>query len=253
MRFKSEDSPGLIETLDDMAATYAYEKILAKIPATEWDVFKNAGYTKEAVVPELFNGGTDGFFVAKYFSAGRQKPENIRHPPKLACKNKKRASARSHRTGPAARDIVRCKPWDAEPMSAVYRQVFESYPFPIHEPAYLKRLMKEGALYYCIRIKGHIAAIAAAELDSAGKNVEMTDFATLPEWRGMGFAGMLLRHMEQEAGRLGIKTAYTIARAASCGMNSVFKNNGYGYAGCLVNNSQIAGSIQSMAVWFKHL
>ena len=114
-------------------------------------------------------------------------------------------------------------------------------------------MMQEGVLYYCIRVEGSIAAIAAAEIDVASKNVEMTDFATLPNWRSMGFAGILLRFMDKKACELGLKTAYTIARAASPGMNYVFSNSGYNYAGLLKNNSQICGSIQSMAVWYKHL
>jgi hypothetical protein len=59
--------------------------------------------------------------------------------------------------------------------------------------------------------------------------------------------------MDKKTRKLGIKTAYTIARAASHGMNSVFKNGGYTYSGLLKNNSQICGSIQSMTVWYKHL
>ena len=138
-------------------------------------------------------------------------------------------------------------------MSVIYRKVFKSYPFPIQKPTYLKRMMQEGVLYFCIRIEGRIAAIAAAEIDMVNQTAEMTDFATSPKFRGMGFAGMLLRHMDQQTGKLGIKTAYTIARAASHGMNSVFNNSGYNYAGLLENNSQICGRIQSMTVWYKHL
>ena len=114
-------------------------------------------------------------------------------------------------------------------------------------------MMKEGVFYFCIRIEGRIVAIAAAEIDLVNKNAEMTDFATLPKWRGMGFAGMLLGYMDTKARKLGIKTAYTIARAVSHGMNSVFKNRGYNYSGLLENNSQICGSIQSMTVWYNHL
>ena len=39
-----------------------------------------------------------------------------------------------------------------------------------------------------------------------------------------GLAGLLLRHMDRKMRDRGIKTAYTIARAASHGMNAVFRN-----------------------------
>jgi putative beta-lysine N-acetyltransferase len=112
-------------------------------------------------------------------------------------------------------------------------------------------MIKMGVPYFCIRMKGKIVAVAAAEIDRAGQNAEMTDFATLPAWQKKGFAGVLLNHMERKVGDLGVKTVYTIARAASTGMNIVFKRHGYEYAGLLKNNSQICGSIQSMTVWYK--
>lgn len=151
-------------------------------------------------------------------------------------------------------DIIEsCQPQDAADMSAVYRRVFRSYPFPIHQPAFLDRMMKAGHRYFCIRADGGIAALAAAEIDLPHRVAEMTDFATLPEWRGRGFAAGLLKHMHGQVRKAGIRTTYTIARAASRGMNSVFGNCGYRYAGLLKNNSQICGSIQSMTVWCQRL
>jgi putative beta-lysine N-acetyltransferase len=253
MRLNTGDTKGLIAILDEMALKNGYGKIFAKIPAPEWNAFKSADYIKEAVVPGFFTGKTDGFFVAKYVSARRQRApnaENLSHPVKQSGEG---SVNNIHRTGRATRDIVSCKPSDAADMSVIYQEVFKSYPFPIQKPTYLKRMMKEGVRYYCIRIEGRIAAIAATETDLACENAEMTDFATVSKWRGRGLAGMLLSHMDKKARARGLKTAYTIARAASHGMNSVFQNNGYNYAGLLINNSQICGSIQSMTVWYKHL
>ncbi|MDB4442148.1 putative beta-lysine N-acetyltransferase [bacterium] len=253
MGLNTDDTRGLIATLDDMAVKNGYGKIFAKIPAPAWNVFKSADYIKEAVVPGLFTGKTDGFFIAKYFSTRRQKAQNIEKSFRLVKQTGEGSASNIHRTGRATREVVSCKPSDSAEMSMIYQQVFKSYPFPIQKPTYLKRMMKEGVLYFCVRIEGKIAAIASAEIDMANQNVEMTDFATPSKLRGMGFAGMLLKHMDQQTRKLGIKTAYTIARAASHGMNSVFKNSGYNYAGLLKNNSQICGSIQSMTVWYKHL
>ena len=253
MRLNTNETHGLIATLDNMAIKNGYGKISAKIPAPSWNAFKSADYVKEAVVPGFFTGKTDGFFVAKYFSAVRQKAQNVEKLLRLVKQAGDGSANILHRTGKAARDVIACRPSDAAEMSAIYQQVFKSYPFPIQKQTYLKRMMKEGVLYFCIRIEGKIAAISAAEIDLVNKNVEMTDFATFPKMRGMGLAGMLLSHMDKKTRKLGIKTAYTIARATSHGMNSVFKNSGYNYAGLLKNNSQICGSIQSMTVWYKHL
>jgi putative beta-lysine N-acetyltransferase len=253
MHLKSDNPRGLIKTLEEMAVANSYGKIFAKIPAPAWDVFQAAGYVIEAAVPGLFQGSTDGFFIAKYFSADRQQAENVPTPLPPQEPDKTDTADRDPRSAAVSGDIVSCRPADAAEMSAVYRRVFASYPFPIDSPTHLQQMMKAGAHFYCIRINEQVAAVAAADIDRESNNAEMTDFATLPQWRGMGLAGRLLNHMDRETSRAGIQTAYTIARADSVGMNRAFHNNGYRYAGLLVNNSQIGGSIRSMTVWYKHL
>lgn len=253
MRLNTDDTYTLIATLDDLALKNSYGKILAKIPASVWNDFKSTGYIKEAVVPKFFKGQTSGFFIAKYLSAKRQKNESVKDLLSFVQQTPVDSINNKHRKSWVVRNVEPCRLSDAREMSVIYQQVFESYPFPIQDPAYLERMMKKGTLYFCLRIESGIVAISAIEIDLANKNAEMTDFATLPKWQGMGFAGMLLKHMDKEVRKLGIKTAYTIARAESHGMNLVFKNNGYNYAGILINNSNICGNIQTMTVWYKHL
>jgi putative beta-lysine N-acetyltransferase len=255
MRLGAAEPKGLIALLDRMAVENGYGKIFAKIPASAWEVFQAAAFIKEAVVPGFFNGETDGFFVARYFSAERRRvlPRHIEALMAVVRQDAVEAEQTPQEHCQAGRKPVLCTPRDAQEMARVYRRVFASYPCPIHDPAYLHRMMHEGVRWYAVRVEDRIAALAAAEIDSADRNAEMTDFATLPRYRGSGFAAALLRHMDGEARAMGVKTAYTIARAASRGMNIVFKRRGYRYAGLLRNNSWISGAIQSMAVWYKPL
>lgn len=51
----------------------------------------------------------------------------------------------------------------------------------------------------------------------------------------------------------GIKTAYTIARSTSFGMNKTFARQGFDFGGTLVNNTLIGDTIESMNVWYKAL
>jgi putative beta-lysine N-acetyltransferase len=145
------------------------------------------------------------------------------------------------------------RPTDTTKMAALYRAVFPSYPFPILDPEYLRSCMEDHVLYVGAEWDGTLAAISAAEMDPSDKNAEMTDFATLPEFRRQGLARRLLARMEKETRDFGIRTAYTIARAGSPGMNLTFAQSGYTFAGTLVNNTHIAGRIESMNVWFKEL
>jgi len=248
MHLNTADTERLIKSLDVLAADCGYGKIFAKIPASCWQLFLAAGYVKEATVPGFFNGATDGFFIAKFFSSDRRKApaqapnEHPIGPPGLQ-------SAEI----PSVGGVEYCSSALAEDMAALYREVFESYAFPIHRPSYLRRMMEKHVVYFGVRMKARIAALAAAEVDDHSQTCEMTDFATLPEYRGKGLAGYLLDFMETDVCHRGTKTAYTIARADSPGINRVFQKRGYRFAGCLAKNTQIGGRIRSMNIWYKKL
>jgi len=253
MRLNPDDIPGTLATLGRLARERGYGKVCARIPLDAWPDFKTAGYRKEAVIPGFYQGRTDGLFVARYFSAQRRVLPNAETLEHLPGRRDQTTSGIKPVAEHAAQPVETCKSTDNNEMSAVFQQVFVSYPFPIYDPAYLKEAMAKGVPYYCIRTSEGIVALAASELDRECQTVEMTDFAILPVWRKHSMATALLHHMEKEACKLGIKTAYTIARAASPGVNRLFQGNGYQYAGLLTNNTQISGRIQSMSVWYKHL
>lgn len=90
-------------------------------------------------------------------------------------------------------------------------------------------------------------------MDIEASNIEMTDFATLPEYRGNGLALYLLQKMEHEMRKRNMRIAYTIARAVSCGINIIFAKRRYKYSGTLLNNTNISGNFESMNVWYKFL
>lgn len=253
MQLRDADPGRITAVLEALAHQKRYGKIFAKIPAKAWPSFLSAGYIKEAEVPGFFNGLGTGVFAAKYLSAARRQiPPEEKRLERIGPRGGDSADS-VHRPGRKQRAVTACRPRDAEELSRIYRQVFATYPFPVHRPVYLRHMMKKGVRYFAVREQGRIAAAAAAEIERIEQHAEMTDFATLPPRRGRGLAGSLLRHMEKTVRKLGVKTAFTIARASSPGMNAVFRKNGYRYAGLLRNNTQIGGRLESMTVWFKPL
>lgn len=251
MHLNTDDTKGLIGKLENLAFEKGYGKLFAKIPATAWPVFQSYNYMKEAEVPGLFNGRIDGYFIAKYFSTSRQNDPHSKKLWRELCLNETKTGDPLHQSHQNDQIAVACDRSDVGEMSSLYRKVFRSYPFPIHKTAYLTHMIDKGVRYFGIRNAGRLVALAATEIDAHSENCEMTDFATLPEWRGMEFAWILLGHMDSVVAEKGIKTTYTIARAGSKGINRVFHRQGYQYAGCLKNNTQIAGAIESMFVWYK--
>jgi putative beta-lysine N-acetyltransferase len=253
MQLNTDHPETLIPVFDEMARQNVYGKISAKIPESFWRAFETAGYEKEAVIPGFFRGEVDALFIAKYLSSQRKSFREDEKELERVRQATRKAAKTSFQVSYTSINIDLCQPADAAEISSIYRQIFKSYPFPIQKAAFVERTMNAGNFYFCIRVDGKIAAMAAAEIDMRSRAAEMTDFATLPKWRGQGFASRLLRHMHSWVCDMGIQTAFTIARAASRGMNSVFRNSDYIYAGLLKNNSQICGKIESMTVWYKHL
>ncbi len=242
----------LIPRLEEMAQENSYSKIFAKVPASEIPVFTQAGFRKEGVVPNFYNNSEDGFFIAKYPDPERKIEElSDKYQQVMEVTIEKLTEQNQARAIDA--NIRKCTPDDVEEMASIYSRVFSSYPFPIYDPAYLAETMESHVKYFCVEHEGNIAALASSEIDFKASNAEMTDFATLKDMRGRNYASALLARMEEEMARIGIQTAYTIARAISPGMNITFARGGYSYGGRLVNNTNIAGNIESMNIWYKSL
>ena len=140
---------------------------------------------------------------------------------------------------------------DASEMVTLYKEVFQSYPFPIFDTRYIIDTMKVNLVYWGIYCGKELIAISSSEISYKYKNAEMTDFAIKPEYRGNRLAKYLLNAMEEEMKSRGIETLYSIARSLSLPMNCTFSSLGYKYGGTLVNNTQISGKIESMNIWYK--
>jgi len=252
MKLSRQDAPSIVTKLDDLACTEGYSKIFAKVPAGNVMEFLAGGYRVEARVPNFFHGLEDGFFLAKYFSPDRREaaglPVEEVVADALACAGNPgnaKPSPKSH--------VIEAGPSDAKGLAELYGEVFETYPFPISNPVYIRETMDESVRYFMVKDGRKIIAASSAEIDSGAMNVEMTDFAILPAYRGQGLSSRLLRHMEGAMEEAGMYTGYTIARAGYPPVNILFARAGYRFGGTLINNTSICGSFESMNVWYKAL
>ena len=251
MKSSAEDLPGLLDKLDKLAATNNYSKIFAKVPEAQRDTFVKNGYQVEASIFGLFNGKEQGFFLGKYPISER----GIEQKPDLVSDILEKAKSKQGLVSGVGLSGCQCRPLfadDMEDAAELYRIVFASYPFPIHDPDYLRSTMDHIA-YYGVWSEERLVALSSAEIDYENANAEMTDFATHPDYQGKGLASFLLARMETDMKDRQIITLYTIARAYSYGMNITFAKNGYSFCGTLTNNTQISGDLESMNVWYKLL
>ncbi|MBI9071895.1 MAG: putative beta-lysine N-acetyltransferase [Melioribacteraceae bacterium] len=253
MKLHSKDCPGIISDLIKIAAEKNYSKLFAKIPSQEKDLFIKEGFVEEASIPKFFGNMNDVSFMSKFIDIKRKHLDT--EAKKTIDKNIAIAleKADDNKTNSSNLEVKILEKDDASQLVNIYKQVFETYPFPIHDESYIKETMDSNLKYYGIYENGILIAASSAEIDEKNKNAEMTDFAALPSARGKGLANILLKKMEQEMEQIGIYSLYTIARAHSVGMNVTFARAGYTYSGTLVNNTNISGKIESMNVWYKTL
>ncbi|HZD59574.1 MAG TPA: putative beta-lysine N-acetyltransferase [Anaerolineae bacterium] len=253
MRLATEDFPAIIGRLDDLAILKGYSKIFAKVPGFAKDEFEESGYVTEAHIPGFFNGNEDAYLMGKYLSSQRWRICGEDQLDEVIILARFKAAGGMPTVLPDGYRFRMPGKSDVVQMANVYKQVFQTYPFPVHDPRHLYKTMDENVVYFAVYKGDNIVALSSTEIDVESKSAEMTDFATLPEYRGKGFAAYLLQKMEGTVREKEIKTAYTIARASSHGINIAFAKMGYQYGGMLVNNTNICGNLESMNVWYKHL
>jgi putative beta-lysine N-acetyltransferase len=251
MKLINDDIPNLIYDLEKLASSEDYSKIIAKVPAFAKDVFMDNGYIVEAHIPDFFNGSENVFFMSKYryvLSNQDEKDAKIEKIVNMAL-SKAQSPINSEISSECYYKI--CERSDANKIVDIYKNVFETYPFPIHDINYIEKTMKENIVYFGIWKDDEIVSLSSSEMDIKSQNAEMTDFATLPEYRGRGFASYLLQCMENEMQTKNVRVTYTIARAISYGINILFSKSGYSYTGTLLNNTNISGNIENMNIWYK--
>jgi len=254
MKLAVEDTDTIIPAIEALAGRYGYSKLFAKVPASAKDRFCAAGYRVEAHVPGMFGGVEDGWFLARYPDSSRADPGDAApFTADLLRSAKSRPEPCGNGSAVSGVVIEEADRKDVDALAGLYADVFETYPFPIHDPEYLRETMDDGIRYFVVRAGDRVVAASSAEVDVSGLNAEMSDFATHPEYRGMGLCPALLAAMEGKMRCSGIRTAYTIARAAFYPVNITFARAGYQFGGTLVNNTNICGAFESMNVWYKSL
>lgn len=255
MKVSINDFPEIINKMKDLAIKNRYSKIFAKVPANIIKLFKNKGFEKEAKIPNFYNGRIDTYFMSQYLDKNRKYLKNeINEKMRLNLELAFSKKGNKHSVKKNPNFTIRpLDQNDIDKLSNIYKKVFTSYPFPIFNKNYLESTMMANVKYYGVFNNKKLIAASSAEIDPLSENAEMTDFATDHDYSGNNLSILLLRKMEEDLSIENIKTLYTIARALSPAMNITFAKQNYNYSGTLINNTNIAGKIESMNVWFKPL
>jgi len=235
--------------LIDLAGKKKLEKIWLWALPTDVPEFSRGGFLTEGILSED-NHNEFSVSLAYYVSEARG------HSDKLQSENEIIHSLRTEPINPM-RDLpheIELKFLNesfAQQISQLLTQVFTSYPSPVEDPQYIRVLIQQGNIFAGAFAQEKLIGVAAAYPDRSLNRCEMTDCATLEEYRGHSLSERLLWMLEQEIQKHGQFNLFTLARAQSYGMNRVFQKLGYSYQGRLINNCDIAGSFENMNLWDK--
>jgi beta-lysine N6-acetyltransferase len=226
-------------------------KVLAEVREADWEQFLGRGFILEGLIPGYF-AGEDAYCVSYFVDPERQasrrlERENAIREAVLSQEPQWTGRLAPHFTveAPAVADVAE--------LAALYRKVFTSYPTPLHDPAYIHHLIAtEKGLFRLVRDGRRIVSAAAAAVNWAGAHAEMTDCATLPDYRGEGMMAAILQELEQVLQARGVACRFSLARASSHGMNQVLRRLGYRLRGRMANNCHIMGNFEDMNLWVKY-
>lgn len=246
----SGNLPSLLSYLDTEVQSAHFEKLIIKAREHQVRTLLEKGFVLEAVISHYFNGDS-AHFMSKFMKEERRTSHYWCDEDEIL------SSVQKLRGFPSIKEVEPAIQLAgiglAEELARLYKEVFQLYPVPLHDPDYIKDAMNNGTIFVCIREDGKVISAASAEINDQYKNAELTDCATLPQYRKGGYMKNLIAKLEEELMSRQIFCAYTIARALSYGMNAVFHQRGYQYRGRLANNCYIYDKMEDMNIWEKNL
>lgn len=227
-------------------------KIIVEARTSNWQALLDQGFRMESIIDGYFRG-EPAYSMSYFLKPERQRMEQFEKKQAiLESILAQDTSSEASQSLPPNYELLRANHSMVHEMAAVFDRVFTSYPSPLTNPAYLVELMKtrEG-IFYVVKDGDHIASVAGAEIDWQEGHAEMTNCATLPDYRGQGLMSIILHRLEREMVSQGIQCLFSLARSLSLGMNLVLHRAGYRFRGRMLNNCHIMGDYECMNLWVK--
>lgn len=251
--YTAEDLEALILKVRFLSEANGFDKIYCMAHPEDWIGFLRHGYVLEAVL-KYFLRGEDAFIVSKFRSQERITSRHIMEEILMVEQVMATPPPKGPRPPlPEGVELRMARREDIPELIQLYQTIFASYPSPLTHASYLETVFQTEAIFAVCTREGRIVSAASAEIHPSVKAAELTDCATSEEARGLGLMSHILVRLEDEMRREGYICAYTMARARSWGMNTVFHRLGYAFNGRLVNNCDIFGDLEDMNIWVKNL
>lgn len=255
-RLRVDDYRGNVDSLCvricELAGEHALTKVFIKARENDWQCYLSKGYMLEGIYKGYFKGD-DAYCMALYFDLERRTSDYWMEEDRILNEVLRLPLKADRPEAPEQFSLRRACEKDAERLAGLYNEIFQTYPTPMTDPSYIKKVMAEGTIFYLIEQAHRPISAASAEINEIYANAEITDCATLPTFRKHGLMGQLIHALEDELLSRNIRCAYSLARALSFGMNAVLAQMGYRYYGRLTKNCDIYDKFEDMNLWVKML
>ncbi|RAU04299.1 putative beta-lysine N-acetyltransferase [Bacillus pumilus] len=253
-RIRLDDYSGrvrdVIQSVLQEAAACKASKVIVKVRREHVPLFLEKGFRLEGVFSHYFLG-SDAYGMSLFLTEDRMNSSYWLEEDEIVASIQAKEIKKDQGTWQNEYVMRKADPKDIHKLAKLYDTVFETYPTPMNEPDYIQKVMEEGTIFYVVEHDEHIVSAASAEINAPYGHAELTDCATLPAYRKLGFMHHLILALEKELQSMHIYVFYSLARALSYGMNQVFYHLGYTYTGRFQNNCYIFDKIEDMNLWVK--
>ena len=253
-RIRLDDYSGrvrdVIQSVLQEASDCKASKVIVKVRREHVPLFLEKGFRLEGVFSHYFLG-SDAYGMSLFLTEDRMNSSYWLEEDEIVASIQAKEIKEDQGTWQDEYVMRKADPKDIHKLAKLYDTVFETYPTPMNESDYIEKVMEEGTIFYVVEHDGHIVSAASAEINAPYGHAELTDCATLPSYRKLGFMHHLILALEKELQSMHIFVFYSLARALSYGMNQVFYQLGYTYTGRFQNNCYIFDKIEDMNLWVK--
>ncbi len=246
------DATTLLYLLEEAAVSISAQKCIAKIRPSDAAIWLTNGYVIEGIWDGYFAGEL-AWGVCRYIESGRRNHVSWAEEDVILRGILSRNKKNLQTIQPPFHTRL-CDVSDASMLAELYASVFPVYPTPVSDPEYLSERMQTGTFFFAVfNDAGKLVSAAAAEPDHELKNAEITDCATDPAYRGMGWTRELILNLETHGRQFGWITTYALCRAGIGAMNATMFDLNYQYRGRFANNCRMENGFENMNLWLKWL
>ncbi|MTI79517.1 MAG: putative beta-lysine N-acetyltransferase [Firmicutes bacterium] len=228
------------------------DKLIFYVTKTEEELIKKYNCSYEGFIEGFFNGN-NAYIYSIFLVPSRNKPYVSEEEAKVMdymIRVKKNNGRFNIPKGFKMRWAIES---DALQMAKLYDKVFESYPTPMNKPDFIIEMMNNDVYFSVVERNNEIVSACSADVLPHFNSAELSDCATDSRYRSKQLLSHQVSHLISLMKIMEINTIFSYSRSVSIGMNLVNVKHNFKYGGRMIANSNIAGRLENMNIWYKNI